>query len=126
MLAKKKILLLAAGIGLASAHPAYAEKLGEFMATLEAADTGAMSQKLYYFSGATDALMYANESLISHAGGNKAVCFPSPMPTREALYKLFLDHVDKLVKAGGMGRAAEMQVDQVIYASWMNAYPCRR
>ncbi len=78
-----------------------------------------------YFAGATDALMYGNETLIPHAKGQKLVCFPSPIPSRKTLHDVFRAHAENVIKVGGLEKASEVSLDQLIYASWMHTYPCR-
>ncbi len=111
---------------LAFASIANAYTVGEYMAALEGKNQALKEQQIYYFNGALDALMYANETVVPRAGGRKLVCFPTPIPGREALYKLFIDQVSLAVQIGGMQRTASAEVDQLIYASWMKAYPCAR
>lgn len=95
------------------------------MDTVNGKDNRAKEQLIQYFGGATDALLYANEALIPFAKGQKPVCFPSPIPSRKALMQVFRAHVERIIEAGEFGKASGAKLDQIIYASWMYAYPCR-
>lgn len=101
-----------------------AQKIGDFMAALETGSQAAKEQQLNYWSGALDALMYANEALIPLSGGTKFICFPAPIPSRKVLYELFINQVQLVVQNKGMAVAENMSVDQMIFASWIRRYSC--
>jgi hypothetical protein len=118
------VSVLLVGISLCAATKANTD--GEFMAALEANNVAAKQRHLDYFNGQVDALMYANESLIPKSGGHKLVCFPAPIPGRKVILEQFMEHISLAVEVAGMERIARAQVDQIIYASWMRNYPCRK
>lgn len=76
-------------VGVVVGTTANAFTLGEYMGTINRKDEHAKEQLIYYFGGAMDALLYANEALIPFAKGHKSVCFPSPIPTRKTLMEVF-------------------------------------
>jgi hypothetical protein len=113
-------------VSLTASTEVYAATLGDYMEVTNGDDERSKEQILYYIAGVTDALMYANEALIPYAKGKKSVCFPDPIPSRKSLYTTFRSHAEKTIEVGGIEKASNISLDQLIYASWMHAYPCRQ